>query len=360
MLCFDAHLDLSMNAMEWNRDLRLPVETIREMEKGMTDRPDREKNTVSFPSLREGRVGLVVATQIARVVKPGASLPGWYSQEQAWAHTRGQLTWYRAMEKAGELKQIRDLESLEESVALWQDPPAGQGGMTPICYLLSLEGADSIISMAHLERACGDGLLALGPAHYGPGIYANGTDARGKLNRKGVELLRTMESFHMILDMTHLNDDAFWHALEIYRGPLWASHSNCRALVDHNRQFSDEMLRELFQRDAVIGVALDAWMLVPEWTRGPSDPFSRNVTMETVADHIDHICQLAGDSLHTGIGSDLDGGYGKEQCPGDLETISDLRKLPGILQARGYTGEDILNIMHLNFIRFLREYFLTA
>lgn len=353
LLCFDSHLDISMNAMEWNRDQRWTVEQIRTSEQGLSDKPDRGRNTVSFPALREGYIGLVVATQIARVVKAGSSLPGWHSQEQAWAHTQGQLQWYRTMELAGEIKQITDKGSLEESLSLWENPEPD----TPVCYMLSLEGADSIVSMKHLEQAYAYGLRAIGPAHYGPGIYANGTDATGRLNAKGVELLTVMDQLNMILDVTHLNDDAFWHALDHYRGPIWASHNNCRKLVDHNRQFSDEMILELVNRNAVIGVALDAWMLVPDWIRGKSDPINRNVTLETVADHMDHICQLAGNSEHVGIGSDLDGGYGKEQCPHDLDTIADLQKIPAILKQRGYTDQDIRNIMHRNFVRFLRDYF---
>ena len=353
ILCFDAHLDISMNAMEWNRDQRWSVVQIRESEKGMSDKPDRGRNTVSFPALREGRVGLIVATQIARVVKTGSPFPGWYSQEQAWAQTQGQLQWYRAMEEAGEMKQIMDKASLAESLSLWENP----NEHTPICYLLSLEGADSIISMRHLEQAYEYGLRAVGPAHYGPGIYANGTDSEGRLNEKGVALLNTMEQLNMILDVTHLNDDAFWHALDCFKGNVWASHNNCRKFVNHNRQFSDEMIVELIHRKAVIGVALDAWMMVPDWVRGKSDPISRNVTLEIMVDNIDHICQLAGNSHHVGVGSDLDGGYGTEQCPHDLDTIADIQKVPVILKSRGYTEEDIRNIMHGNFVRFLQDYF---
>jgi membrane dipeptidase len=350
---FDSHLDISMNAMEWNRDQRWSVEQIRKSEAGMTDKPDRGRNTVSFPALREGHVGLVVATQIARVVKPGSPNPGWYSQEQAWAHTQGQLQWYRTMEEAGEMKQITDAASLEESLALWRTP----NEHTPICYLLSLEGADSIISMKHLEMAYKEGLRAIGPAHYGPGVYANGPDSEGRLNPAGVELLRTMDRLGMILDMTHLNDDAFWHALELYKGSIWASHNNCRSFVNHNRQFSDEMITELINRKAVIGIALDAWMMVPDWVRGVSDPVERNVTLDIMVNNIDHICQLAGNSLHAGIGSDLDGGYGTEQSPHDLNTIADLQKVPALLSKKGYSGEDIQNIMYLNFVNYLKTYF---
>jgi len=101
MFIIDAHLDLSMNAMEWNRDLRLPVEAIRERERGLTDKPDRAKGTVSLPALRKANIGLVVATQIARYVSPENPLPGWHSPWQAWAQTQGQLAWYKGYSVTG-------------------------------------------------------------------------------------------------------------------------------------------------------------------------------------------------------------------------------------------------------------------
>ena len=225
----------------------------------------------------------------------------------------------------------------------------------PIGYILSLEGADSIVSMKHLERSYESGLRAVGPAHYGPGVYANGTDSTGHLNEKGKELLKVMEQLNIILDVTHLNDDAFWDALKIFNGPVWASHQNCRALVDHNRQFSDEQIKVLIERGAVLGSAFDNWMLAPNWVRGKSTPESENINMQKVVEHIDHVCQLSGNSLHSGIGSDLDGAFGKEQSPYDLETIADLQKFPELLKDKGYSQEDIDNIMHMNFIRFLKK-----
>jgi len=296
---------------------------------------------------------LVVATQIARYVKPGSSILGWNSQEQAWAQTQGQLTWYKTMEEEGELVQIPDLKSLEKHLAVWQETE--NKSKKPIGYILSLEGADSIISMKHLEHSYKSGLRALGPAHYGPGIYANGTDSSGHLNAKGLELLKEMDRLNIILDVTHLNDDSFWDAIDLFNGHMWASHQNCRELVPHNRQFSDEQIKVLIERGAVLGAALDNWMLAPNWIRGKSTPVSENINLESVVAHIDHICQLAGNSLHSGIGSDLDGAFGKEQSPYDLETIADLQKFSVLLKKRGYTSEDIENIMYKNFIRFLKK-----
>jgi membrane dipeptidase len=164
-----------------------------------------------------------------------------------------------------------------------------------------------------------------------------------------------MERLGIILDATHLCDDSLRDALDHFRGPIWASHSNCRALVPHNRQFSDDQIRELVQRGAVIGAAFDAWMLVPGWVRGETTPQSAGVTLDTVIDHMDHICQLAGNARHCMIGSDLDGAFGNEQCPKDVCTIANLADLPARLAARGYSDEDVRAIAHGNFIRFLRE-----
>jgi membrane dipeptidase len=164
-----------------------------------------------------------------------------------------------------------------------------------------------------------------------------------------------MERLGMILDATHLCDDSFREALDCFGGTVWASHSNCRALVPHNRQFSDEQIRELIARDAVIGAAFDAWMLAPGWVRGETTPESAGVTLETVANHIDHVCQIAGNARHSAIGSDLDGAFGREQCPADVRTIADLNNLPAILRSRGYGEGDIQGIAHGNFLRILRS-----
>ena len=374
MLIFDAHLDLAMNALEWNRDLTKPIHEIRTREEGLTDKPDRGRGTVCLPEMRRGRVGLCVATQIARFVAPGNPLPGWYSPAQAWAQTQGQLAWYRAMEESGQMTQIVDGASLLAHLQRWPEPtaagcdaPESAAGSRdeipsaqPIGYILSLEGADSILSLRHLERAYEQGLRAVGPAHYGTGIYAQGTDASGGLGPRGRGLLKEMERSGLILDVTHLCDECFWEAVTVFQGPIWASHSNCRALAPHNRQFSDEQIRCLVDRGAVIGAALDAWMLVPDWVRGETTPERAGLRLSRLVDHIDHVCQIAGNARHSGIGSDLDGGFGREQSPSDLDTIADLARLPRLFKERGYRDEDILGLTHGNFIRFLRAAWKTA
>ncbi len=354
-LLFDCHLDLSMNALEWNRDLREPVAKIREIEAGMTDMKGRALGTTAFPEMRAGGIGICVATQIGGCMKPRSFVANWESPPQAWAMTQGQLAWYRAMEELGEMREIRDLDGLRSHLETWADPTAAAAAREPIGYLRSLEGADSIVTLDYLERAWADGLRALGPAHYGEGRYAMGHDRVGPLKPEGRELVREMDRLGMILDVTHLSDDCFWEALDLFSGPVWASHSNCRALVPDVRQFSDEQLKALIERGGVIGAVFDAWMVVPGWERGKSMPADLGVTIDHVVEHIDHVCQLAGNARHAGIGTDLDGGFGTEQSPMDLDTIADVATVADKLRARGYADEDVTAIMSGNYLRFLEE-----
>jgi membrane dipeptidase len=197
------------------------------------------------------------------------------------------------------------------------------------------------------------GVRLIGPAHYGPGRYAGGTSTELGWGVEGKQLLQEMDRLGILLDLTHLSDQAFWEALDYFNGSVLASHNNCRALVPHQRQLDNRQIHALIAREGVIGVALDSWMLRPEWTRGAKD--NERVTLAHVADHIDHICQLAGNSQHAAIGSDLDGGFGREQSPSDLDTIADLQHIPEILSKRGYRDAEIADIMHGNWLRLLRN-----
>lgn len=353
----DAHLDLSANALQWNRDYTQPVARIRERERELNqvDLPGRGRGTVSLPEMRRGGIGLCVATTIARCTVGKEVLPqfpGFASAEIAWAVTQGQMAWHREMEVAGELLQIRDRAQLDAHLAAWDADSASQ----PIGYILSLEGADSLITLDYLHRAYEYGLRALGPTHYGPGRYAAGTASEGGFTPAGRDLLREMAGLKMICDITHLTDEGIQEALDTYDGAIWASHNNCRALVPGQRQLSDEQIAALVARGAVIGVVCDAWMLVPGWERGVTDPHEAGVSLRSLVDHIDHLCQVVGNAKHVGIGSDLDGGYGTEQGPTDLDTIADLQRLSGMLQARGYGADEVEGILGGNWIRFLRNH----
>ena len=353
-LIIDAHLDLAMNAIEWNRELTRPIDEIRMREGGMKDKADRGRGTVCLPELRKGRVGIVIATQLSRCTSFGISLPGWNSPQQAWAMTQAQLAWYREMEALGELVQIVTLKQLDDHLVLWNNLSIPDDGK-PIGYILSLEGADSLVNISYLHRAHDYGLRAVGLSHFGPGRYAPGTKMEGPILPVGMDLLQEMDQLSMVLDITHLTDEGFIMAMEKYKGPVWASHHNVRQLANTQRQLTDEQIKMLIGRDAVIGGMLDCWAMDTRFIDAVSDPWQLNIRMEQLVDHWDHICQLAGNSLHVAIGSDLDGNFGTEQSPHDLNTIADLQKYEGILLKRGYIQTDIENIFSNNWLRLFRK-----
>ncbi len=352
MLLVDAHLDLAMNALVWNRDLKLSAHDTRKLEAGMTQK-GRAVGTTGFPDMHRGHIGLCCATVLGRVNPNGSSAIDFHTHDIAYAHCQGELALYRELERQGVLRMIRTRADLDAHLADWPADGSGEDDR-PIGFILLMEGADPIVEPSQAEAWWNDGLRMIGLAHYGPSAYAFGTDSAGPLTAKGRELVKEMDRLGFIMDASHLTDESFNDALDRFEGPVMASHSNCRALVPGDRQISDEMLRRLIERGAVIGAVADAWMLKPDWVRGETLP--GDLSIAAMADHIDYVCQVAGNADHAAIGSDLDGGYGTEQTPADLDTIDDLQGLVDILGSRGYTDDDIAKVMHGNWIRFFREH----
>lgn len=349
MFIIDAHLDLSWNALQWNRDIQQDVYTLRTQESGQIGK-GRAQNTVCLPEMRRGQVGICIATLLARSTGHTTPHIDYHAQAQAYGIAHGQLAYYRALENQGVVSIITDADALNALAAKWNtdSPPDAD---VPLGFVISMEGADPIQTPDDLEAWYEAGLRLLGPTHYGPGRYAGGTGTELGLTDIGRELLGEMQRLGVLLDLTHLSDEAFWQAVEIYDGPVLASHQNCRELVPHQRQFSDDQLRVIIERDGVIGAAFDCWMLQPGWSVNQND--NRAVSISDVVDHIDHVCQLAGNTRHAAIGTDLDGGFGREQSPHDLDTIADLQHLIPLLEQRGYTQDDIAAIFHGNWLRLL-------
>ena len=353
MIIIDAHLDLAWNALQWNRNIQHSVYTIRTEESNLAE-PGRGQGTVALPEMRQGRIALCFATLLARSTGRALQNIDYSSPYQAYAIAQGQLAYYRALHEAGKVRLITNRAGLDTHIKAWQEWEEDTSQTQPLVGLvISMESADPILAPEQLPSWKESGLRIIGPAHYGPGRYAGGTSTELGLAFEGKQLLREMERQGILLDFTHLSDESFWEAIDGFGGKVLASHNNCRALVPHQRQFDNQQIRALISRDGVIGVAFDNWMLRPGWTRGAKD--NERVMLTHVVDHIDHICQLAGNSQHAGIGSDLDGGFGREQSPYDLDTIADLQHLTEVLSKRGYSDEDIAAILHGNWLRLLRS-----
>lgn len=356
MLIIDSHLDLAWNALQWNRNLLYSTYTLRTQESA-TEGKGRAQGTVALPDMRRGRLALSFTTVMARSTGRPVAHIDYASPTQSYGGAQGHLAYYRALQYAGHVRLIGDVASLNSHIAEWESWDAAQAALSeetpPLGFVISMESADPILDPAQLPEWWAAGLRVIGPAHYGPGRYAGGTGTEMGLSDIGLALLAEMERVGMILDLTHLSDQAFWQAVQRFNGPVLASHNNCRVLVPHQRQFSDEQLKVIIDRQGVIGAAFDCWMLQPGWITGHTS--NEKVTLATVVDHIDHVCQLAGSSHHAAIGTDLDGGYGREQSPCDLDTIADLQNIPALLAGHGYSQDDIANIMYKNWLRLLRQ-----
>jgi len=362
----DGHLDLAWNALSYDRDQIRDINQIRYQEAAVSDSRGGGA-TVSLPEMRRGGVAVCGASLLARA-KPGAPTNprdrtdiDYATQDAAYAVAQGQLAYYRLLEQRGQVRIIRDTATLESVWAGATAPDDTPGGApvaeAPIGLILSMEGADPIVHPDQLQHWWDCGLRAVSLAHYGPSAYACGTPSdssqNGGLTRQGQELLKQMAPLGVMLDLTHSSDASFAEAIDSYNGPVFASHSNCRALVPGLRQLSDDQIRRIADRGGVIGSVLEASMLCPRWG-SPETPRSA-VGLKDVSNHIDHVCQLVGCIDHAAVGSDLDGGFGTQRCPHDLDTISDLQCLGAILRSRGYSPQDVGAVLHGNWLRFFRE-----
>jgi membrane dipeptidase len=229
VLTFDLHLDLAMDAIQFNRDLLLSIENCRRSEAGIEGK-GRGKNTVTFPEMRRGDVGLCVATVLARVHRGEGYGTGFRTHEIAFAVAQGMLAYYRQLERQGVLRQVRTGPELRAAAETWRAAPEGRLA-APFGFVLGTEGADCIVEPAQLDLWWEDGLRAVSLVHYGVSKYAHGTGADGPLTHDGRDLLRAMDERGAILDITHQSDTSFWESLERFKGPVFASHQNCRALV---------------------------------------------------------------------------------------------------------------------------------
>ena len=340
----------------------------------MKDHPCRAHATITFPELKKAGVVVCLGTVLARV-KPSIRPSGGFARhdldyatpEIAAAAAIGQASYYELYEQRGWIRRIRtaaDLRRHMNEVGSWlgESAPTSTAddaaarepdplNAPPVGLILAMEGADPIISPDDLSAWWSRGLRAVGLSHYGESRYAVGTGGDGPLTDEGRVLLREMERHGFILDLTHLSDTSFWQAVELYGGPKIASHNNCRTLVPGGRQYDDKQIAAVFESGGIIGVALDAWMLYQGWSRGATSP--NVLDLGSVANHIDHMCQITGSSRGIAIGSDLDGAFGNEQTPGDVKSIADLQKLAGILSGRGYSDSDIRGIFYRNWLHFL-------
>jgi membrane dipeptidase len=358
-LIVDSHQDIAWNMLTFGRDYTRSVQETRQLEAG-TFIPDHNGDaTIGWPEYQRGQVAVVFATLFAVPAKKREAYDKvWYADPNT-AHRlyRDQVTVYRRLVDShpDKFRLIPSIKELDSVIEHWSKPALdGEGHPVGLIYLM--EGADGIRSPGELSEWYDLGLRLIGLAWAGT-RYSGGTDEPGPLTSEGRELLAAMADFNFSLDLSHMDEAAAFEALDRYQGPVMATHANCAALMrgaDTNRHLPDRLIEGLIERDGVIGLIPLNSFLKAGWLR-KSGSRREEVSLETLIAHIDHICQIAGDSLHAGIGSDFDGGFGLQSIPPEFDSIADLQIIATGLKARGYGETDVENILGDNWLRFLRR-----
>jgi membrane dipeptidase len=359
-LIVDLHLDLAWDALFWNRDLTLPAHRVREQEQ--SDGPQVAENyhtglcSVTFPEMRRGSVGIMLSTIMSRIEPRNNRMrDGMRTQEQAMAVGRGHLAYYQAMARRGELKPLCNIADLDEAVSAWERP----GDRTPIYHVLCMESADPIADPDDVAFWWDAGLRVVGPAHFGHNTYIHGTGTEGGLKPPAGPLYKALRQAGMVMDITHMADQAVFETFDLWDGLTMASHCACRALIQGQRHLTDDMIRELIRRDGIIGLVFCQSFIDPQivWDQRPdhNNPVKR-CGMDALLPHIEHIADLAGGKLiNIAIGTDMDGGFGAELTPRGVDTIADLQGFARVLADAGYSEADVNGVLHGNALRFLRR-----
>jgi membrane dipeptidase len=354
----DAHADIAYNMLKYGRDYTRSAHEIRNREAGGINVEDNEDATIGWPDYQRGQVAIVFSTLYAmpaRWHKSKINLQVYKTFDEAHKLYREQLLTYHRMTDSipDKFRLIQSLRDLDLILDHWSNPNSDGGH--PVGMVVLMEGAEGIRDLSELEEWYELGLRLIGPAWVGT-RFSGGWREPGPLTKDGRGLLAAMVDYNFILDLSHMDEKASLEALDIYQGSIVATHGNCASLLrgdESNRHFSDRVIEGIVERDGVIGVAVYNSYLKAGWLVGKNK--REEVPLRYVADHIDHICQIAGDALHAGIGSDFDGGFGVQSVPPEIDTVADLQNLVSLLQERGYSEIDIANILGGNWIARLKR-----
>ncbi len=334
ILIVDAHLDLAYNVVR-GRDPRQPA----------ANQPyvDNEYATVGLPDLRAGNVRLVCATIFCSPASYKSL--GYRTADEARAQALQQLQTYQNWIHEGELRFITRSTGFEPVLHV----PANALNTQPTNAVLLLEGADALRSPADVPDWFDAGLRIVGLA-WKRTRAAGGTGEPGGLTDEGRALVKEFDRLGIIHDTSHLAEQAFWDLLNLTPKPVIASHSNCRAIVPTDRQLSDEMIKAIAARGGVIGINFYDKFLIP-----PAAAGKRRATLGDVVAHIRHICDLTGSHDHVAIGTDMDGGLGREQIPQEITSSADLPQLAAALTTAGFDAAAVRKIMGENWMRFFQQ-----
>lgn len=370
-IIIDAHEDFAYNALTFGRDYLRPAGETRRLEAD-TPTPQRTGHTLlGWPDYQRGQVGVIFATLFLapRRYQGGTwDIQSFADASEARRKLENQLNFYRRLcdDHPDAFQLIYNKEDLQRILAAWEEEPAaqiepaepetepGMAGTHPVGLVMLMEGAEGIRAPEEMEEWWEMGVRMAGPVWAGT-RFCGGSYEPGEFTSEGYALLEVMAGLGYTLDISHMTETAALQALDRYEGPVIASHANARALikgVQGERHLTDLTIRRLIERGGVMGVLPYNRFLRPDWSNSDD---RQMVTLRTLAAHIDHICQLAGNALHAGLGTDFDGGFGWPAVPYEIDTIADLQKLAPVLAEYGYSDESIGNILGNNWRRHLER-----
>ncbi len=313
----DAHLDIAWNAIAAGR--------------GFLE-PPAPGYVVSRSALVAAEVGLIFPTIYCAPARAGRSMRTRFVYENAHEANlmaTAQVNYYRSCG----LQLIEDRAELAAYARGWK-----KGRLAGV---LLMEGADPIETPAQLGAWTDRGVRIIGPAWSGT-RYSGGTGAPGGLTELGRQLLKAMARKKVILDLSHMAEQAVADAFETWRGPIIASHANARAIVPGDRQLTDDTVAEIARRGGIVGVSFYARHLRR----------SGRVTLEDVVRHVVHHARAAGGPEHVALGTDLDGGFGAREAP--LDTLARLKELPARLRLH-FNRSQVEGVMGANWLAFLER-----
>ena len=365
MLIIDGDYPMAVGALHWDRDHTWDLGRIRTAEEGTVKNgawPDAY-TMASLPEMRKARMAAALVKLCSCVKRPGHAHGEYRTQNLAYASSMGQLAYYQLLESLGEASILATSESFSSLMETWESAESFDD--LRVGLVIGMEGADAVVWPEQVHEWWEKGLRVVSLSHYGVSAYSHGTatGTDGGLLPPAEALLREMDSLGMILDVTHTSDASVREELEVFEGPVLASHQNCRAVTPGERQQPDDILMAVIERGGVIGASMDTWMIYKGGTNwsghipSPWEVFPReSVTLEDYVDHIDYVCQLAGNSLHAAIGGDTDGQGGVPEAPYEIDTVVDYMKVADVLAGRGYSTEDVENVMYRNWQRFFETW----
>ncbi len=352
MIVVDAHQDIAYNALQYGREYTRSAWAIRQEEIAA----GRLANGLAANGLPEALLGRLAVVFATLFVEPDWSpftaekKLGYSTPEQAYRAALRQLDYYqRLADEHPQIALIRTQGDLDTVLASWA--PGTTLADHRVGLALLMEGADPILEPRQVEEWVERGVRIIGPS-WSETRYAGGTGRPGPLTALGRQLLDAMADFNLVLDVSHMTEEGLLEALDRYPGPVIASHSNPVAFWDNQRNLADHHILRLAEHDGVIGVVLYNRFMNPDWR--PDAP-KAETPLQRVIEMIDYICQLTGSAAHAGIGTDVDGGFGAEQMPDGIDTVTDLLLIADGLRERGFSATDVEAIMGGNFLRVLRQ-----